>query len=486
MSRQDPRIVMLLGVPFHDVTMQETLDYIDDMIATRKPAYCATANVDFAAQASRDVELQRILFDAELVLCDGTPLIWVSRWLDAPLRERVAGSDLLPHLFDHAAKKGHRVFFLGGTEEVLAEASARARANHPGLNIAGTYSPPFSKLLDMDDAEILKRLREARPDILLVAFGCPKQEKWIYRNYRNTEVPCAIGIGASLDFIAGKFKRAPVWMRRTGLEWVFRLAQEPRRLLNRYVLDLAFFALAVTRQKFGQRLRLSGKVAVPPELDIAEFKSVAYVSWTGRIDSQAVAAGGVTLPASDPTKRGLLLDLSGATFLDSTGLGLIIKLFKTVESTGGKLVLFRPGPGLLQALQVLKIDRLIPIAQDRQEARKILAMHDHSKSGVFHYEPGEKTLQWKIFGNITAQTATTFYALAQEEWAFVPDAITLRLDLSEVSFMDSSGLGFLLKCLKMTNKRPGGTCRIVEMSPNVLNVIHLARLGSHFGLESKP
>ena len=141
-TRQDPRIVMLLGVPFHDVTMTETLDYLDDLIAARKPSYFATANVDFAAQASRDVELQRILFDAELVLCDGTPLIWVSRWLDAPLRERVAGSDLLPHLFDHAVKKGHRIYFLGGAEDVLVEAQARAKAAHPGLIIAGAYSPP--------------------------------------------------------------------------------------------------------------------------------------------------------------------------------------------------------------------------------------------------------------------------------------------------------------------------------------------------------
>ena len=482
--RQDPRIVMLLGVPFHDVTMAETLDYLDHLIAERKPAYFATANVDFAAQASRDVELQRILFDAELVLCDGTPLLWVSRWLDAPLRERVAGSDLLPHLFEHAAQKGHRIFFLGATDEVLMEATARAQANHPGLIIAGSYAPPLSKLLEMDDTEITRRLREAHPDILLVAFGCPKQEKWIYRNYQNTGVPCAIGIGASLDFIAGKFKRAPVWMRRTGLEWIFRLLQEPRRLFNRYVLDLGFFALAVAKQKRSQKLQHSSAGPLQPSTDETEFKSFSYISWSGRVDAHAVASGVISLPILDSAKAGVLLDLSAVTFLDSTGLGSIIKLYKASEASGGRLVIFRPSPGVLQVLQVLKIDRLIPLAKDRAEARKVLDMHDHSQPGEFHYEIGDRSLLWNVSGNITAQTVPTLLGLILEEWAFVPEAITLLLDLSQVSFMDSSGLGFLLKCLKMAGKRPGGSCHIVQASPNVLNVIQLARLGPHFGLEA--
>lgn len=481
----DPRIVMLLGVPFHDVTMGETLDYLDGLIAARKPSYFATANVDFAAQASRDVELQQILFDAELVLCDGTPLIWVSRWLNAPLRERVAGSDLLPHLFDHAARKGYRLFFLGGTEEVLVEATARAQANHPGLIIAGTYSPPFAKLLEMDDAEILRRLREARPDILLVAFGCPKQEKWIYRNYRNTDIPCAIGVGASLDFIAGKFKRAPVWMRRTGLEWIFRLIQEPRRLFNRYVLDLGFFVLAVTKQKFEQRFHFFSPPVASSSFHASELKSLEYVSWSGRVDASTVRSGMISLPKLDPGKPGVLLDLSAVTFLDSTGLGLIIKLYKASESSGGKLILFRPAPSVSQTLRILKIDRLIPTAQDRSEVRKILNMSATDTPEAFHFDSLDKTLRWSVSGNMTAQTVPELHALVLEEWAFVPDATTLLLDLTQVSFMDSSGLGFLIKCLKMTNRRPGGTCRIVAASPNVLNVIQLARMGSHFGLEAK-
>jgi len=138
-----PRTVVILGVPFHDVTMQETLAHIDQMIAEKTPRYLATANLDFAAQASQDVELQRILLEAHLVLCDGTPLLWAAKWLNASIRERVAGSDLMPELTAHCAKKGHRMFLLGSTEKTLEKATARMLAEHPKLQIAGTFAPPI-------------------------------------------------------------------------------------------------------------------------------------------------------------------------------------------------------------------------------------------------------------------------------------------------------------------------------------------------------
>ena len=124
---------------------------------------------------------------------------------------------------------------------------------HPGVNVCGVYSPPFAKLHDFDHAEIAARVRAAEPDILLVALGSPKQEKWIYMHHRELGVPCSIGIGASLDFIAGRFSRAPVWMQKSGLEWLYRLVREPRRLWRRYLLRDPKFALIVLRQLIGKR-----------------------------------------------------------------------------------------------------------------------------------------------------------------------------------------------------------------------------------------
>ncbi|MEO7676063.1 MAG: WecB/TagA/CpsF family glycosyltransferase, partial [Verrucomicrobiota bacterium] len=203
--------IAILGIPFDNVTTAQTVAAIEDMVASRKPHYLVTANVDFLVQARQDVELRRILLDAHLVLCDGTPLVWASRLLGNPLPERVAGSDLVPLLIKLAEKKNYRIFFLGGSLDAAETATANVQKEHPQLAVAGHYSPKFASLLDMDHEEIRRQISEAKPDLLFVSFGCPKQEKWISMHYRSLGVPVCVGVGATIDFIAGKIKRAPKW-----------------------------------------------------------------------------------------------------------------------------------------------------------------------------------------------------------------------------------------------------------------------------------
>src|SRR5580658_11226743 len=240
--------IAILGVPFDNVTTSEAVAAIEQMVASRRPHYLVTANVDFLVQAQSDVELRRILTDAHLVLCDGTPLLWASRLLGNRLPERVAGSDLVPILLKVAAEKQYRVFLLGATPDSVEEAVSHLRREHPSLLLAGYYSPPFSGLLAMDHEEIKRRVREARPDLLFVAFGCPKAEKWMAMHYRDLGVPVVAGVGATIDFLAGRVKRAPRWMQQAGLEWMFRLACEPRRLFRRYMKDLWVFGWKISAQ----------------------------------------------------------------------------------------------------------------------------------------------------------------------------------------------------------------------------------------------
>ena len=206
------------------MTRVEAAQLVDQMIASRQPHYLVTANVDFLVQAQADVELRRILFDAHLVLCDGTPLVWASRLLGNPLPERVAGADLAPLLIRIASERNYRLSFLGGTPESTTQALANIRAKYPRLSVAG-YSPPFNKLLEMDHDQIKRRISEAEPDLLFVSFGCPKQEKWIAMHYQSLGVPVAAGVGGTIDFLAGHLKRAPVWIQRMGLEWLFRMCK---------------------------------------------------------------------------------------------------------------------------------------------------------------------------------------------------------------------------------------------------------------------
>jgi len=246
------RPVVILGVPFDPTTIAGAVDRIESMVAEGGTHCVVTPNVDFLVKAQRNAELHRILVDSDLVLCDGKPLVWASRWLGDPLPGRVAGSDLMPSLLQRAADRGWRIFLLGGGPGVASEAARRIAAAHPSLPEVSHYAPPHLPLHEMNNAEIIERVRSAKPDVMLVCFGCPKQEIWISRHRDALEVPVMIGAGGTIDFLAGRMARAPLWMRRSGTEWLFRLLQEPRRLGMRYADDLLNFLPAIVAQRWRQ------------------------------------------------------------------------------------------------------------------------------------------------------------------------------------------------------------------------------------------
>jgi len=246
------RPIAILGVPFDPVTLTDAVDRIESMVAEGGSHYVVTPNVDFLVKAARDAELRRILAGADLVLCDGKPIVWASRLLGEPLPCRVAGSDLIPCLLHRAEARGWRIFLLGGCCGVASEAARRIAGSHPSLPAVEHYSPPYRPLYEMDNAEIIARVCAAKPDIILVCFGCPKQEKWISQHLGALGDAVMIGAGGTVDFLAGAMARAPIWMRKSGTEWVFRLLQEPRRLARRYADDLFHFLPAIVMQLWRQ------------------------------------------------------------------------------------------------------------------------------------------------------------------------------------------------------------------------------------------
>ncbi|HYT92612.1 MAG TPA: WecB/TagA/CpsF family glycosyltransferase [Gemmataceae bacterium] len=228
------------GLPLAPLTFQQTLDRIEDLIRAGKPNYFITANLHYAMLTDQDPRLDAVNRKAALVLADGMPLVWASRWRPARLPERVTGSDLVPALCELAARRGYRVYLLGGSEEVSAEAARKLCERFPGLQIAGVYSPPFRPLSAEEQAALIARIGDARPDLLFVAFGQPKGEFWLAQHCEALGVPACAQIGATLDFLAGRVPRAPRWLQRVGLEWVYRLYQEPGRLARRYGSNLLF------------------------------------------------------------------------------------------------------------------------------------------------------------------------------------------------------------------------------------------------------
>ncbi len=226
--------------------MDECIAAIEKMIAAEKKSYVVAVNVDVIIKIEKDSLLKKITDEADMVLVDGKPLIWIAKKHKKPVYEKVSGSDMVPLLCERAADKGYSVFILGGKEGVADMAKTKLEEKYPQIKIAGTYAPPFGFEKSGEELEkINAMISEARPDILLACLGCPKQEKFIYENIDKYDAKVSVCAGATVDFLAGNVKRAPKWMSNHGLEWLYRFFKEPARLFKRYFVDdIKIFRLA--------------------------------------------------------------------------------------------------------------------------------------------------------------------------------------------------------------------------------------------------
>lgn len=227
-----------MNTEIDNLTMKETLQAVEQLIQEDKSAYVVTPNVDHIVQLETSKELQDVYNNAALILTDGKPLLWIAKWYGTPIKEKLSGSDLFPLLCNMAAKKGYKMFFLGAAEGVAAKAAKNLAKRYKGLQVVGTYSPPFGFENNADEMNKIKEMiMKTKPHILVVGLGCPKQEKFMYHHCKELGVPISFGLGASLDFEAGNIKRAPKWMADHGLEWLFRITQDPKRMAKRYLVD---------------------------------------------------------------------------------------------------------------------------------------------------------------------------------------------------------------------------------------------------------
>lgn len=348
--------VPILGVPLDPLTIDEALARIAEMVASGEPHYVVTPNVDILVQGRRNPELHKILCEADLVLCDGQPLVWASRLLGNALPERVAGSDLTPRLIAQAQRMGHRIFLLGASPEANAQAAARLRKNYPRLEIAGHFSPPYRPLAEMDHDEIVCRVRAAEPDILFVSFGCPKQEQWIARHYQQLGVPVCLGVGATIDFLAGRVRRAPFWMRRCGLEWTYRLLQEPRRLFRRYLKDLLCFGPDLLAQGYAHLAGIGhGAGAVET---VSRDSACVQLRAKGALDRALLEQ---QRQAWEPLADGRCdcrLDLDGVNFIDDYAAAALTVWHRRLRRAGHRLVLVASSSRTLRLLRRACLEHL--------------------------------------------------------------------------------------------------------------------------------
>lgn len=234
----DLKDMRFMNTHVNNLNIDEVKTFIDEKVADRNPAHIVSLNVDQVVKIENNREFAKIVEDAELVITDGTPLIWISRLFKKPILQKIDGPRLGEESVKYAAKKGYKVFLLGAKEGVAAKAAMKLKEKYPGLIIAGTYSPPYG--FEKNKEEIRKiniMLRKSMTDILIVGLSAPKQEIFVYRNKSEYQIPVSISLGAAIDFYAGNIKRAPEWMNKCGLEWLYRFFKEPKRLFKRYFVD---------------------------------------------------------------------------------------------------------------------------------------------------------------------------------------------------------------------------------------------------------
>lgn len=466
----------IFGVPFYNVDFDETVEWVINRIRSGRPANIVTANLDFVTKAWSDPELQRVLIDADLVIADGFPIVRLSPFFGSRLKSRVTGSDLVPLLAERAAQEGFSIYGLGSADGVARQALEVLKIRYPELKVAGTYSPPYAPLLDMNHRDILRRLERAGPDILFVALGVPKQDKFISMHVRGWNVPVSIGVGGSLDFITGRQKRAPVWMQRLQLEWFWRLCYNPRRMFTRYISNVRFLLSACRQMWMIHRLpdRPGG---FQPLDEAGEEQLRSFGVMVERFQNLGSGeAADQFVERVGGNAGSVILDIHQVPWLDSLELGALLEVSKRCRARGQRLILYAPRPKVRRLLETCRLTDYFNTAERIDQLVAILRNLTEHRDGATAYEEGQLKLDLPI--ELTAATLPDF----EQQAAFIHHELkekgvlkTVAVDAAQLDFIDSAGLGFLIALKKVTQDE-GVSMSIANLPPRPRRTFEIARV----------
>lgn len=506
---------IVLGIPIDNLTIEETVDAIFDMMGKFKDdnrsRYVSTVNVDFLVnalgwlpnQTARHPELLQILRHSDLVTADGMPVVWLSKLLGEPLKQRVTGADLVPMLSQRAGEMNGSIFLLGGREEIARKAGKKLLEISPGLRLAGVSSPfvhTEGELMDEEEADLklVEEINKAKPDILFIGFGNPKQEIWFERNKDRLKVPVSLGIGGTYEFIVGTVSRAPVWMQKTGTEWIYRISQDPKRLWKRYfigMLKLGVMAAPLLFHKLAARFQKGGSVdvetqvvvaqnineEVPDFIDTLNHASGNYtvINMPSSVDESWILAVSEHINGLLEKDERLVFDLSGVQSIDSFGVNFLFDCLKTCKERDKSVYFVSLNDESL--VQLLKVNRLYDFFLEHsfKSVESLLKqLSDENSLPPFNkdVEMHNDHCVVRLFGRLdVAQMRELDVPALLEE----TQGRSTVIDMSFLDFVDSSGLVLFIKLRKHFDKSGQKLC-LSGMNETVQQVFKITKLHQLF------
>jgi N-acetylglucosaminyldiphosphoundecaprenol N-acetyl-beta-D-mannosaminyltransferase len=465
--------IALLGIMTDKSNTEEIIQKIQTLIEDYhkdlQPRYVATANVDFLVQANSclssdalNQELMHILREAKIVTVDGMPLLWLSHLLGSPIKERVTGVDLVPKLASALSKKQQSLFLLGGNEKILKLCILYLQSLNPGIRITGALHPKIytegeiQESNDERDDLLAEQINRAAPDILFINLGNPKQEIWFERMKHKLHVPVSIGVGGTFDLLTGTIPRAPEWMQKYGLEWLFRLYQEPKRLFSRYLRDLIKFpilALPVVIYHNLNRLfchffcKENDQIHIRNNrLFISADQTVAAVPLPCRLNQ--LVAEELKKHLDDLfSQDAIILDFKEVRYIDLEGLALLLMMWRRARWEKKQLLALDMSPGIKLLLRLHRIwDYISPYVCNTP--REVLLRISKSGNAPNFYDAIQQNhnkVVLSFFGRLDNQLDFDAYIKKIHHILFQKECI---LDMSYCTYIDNLGISFLLKLKK--------------------------------------
>ncbi len=485
--------VIILGVPIDRLTMDRAVERIFHLVERYshdgRPRLVCTVDADFLANTlswnlrkSSHPELQRILRRADVATADGIPLVWASRLLGPALGERVTGADLVPRIVQEAARRGRSIYLLGGKPGAAQKAADKLKQANPDLKIAG-WDSPFVHIRGIrlpesyeNDNGIVNRINESKADILLIAFGNPKQEIWFERNRERLKVPVSIGVGGTFDFIAGSVSRAPLWMQKAGTEWLYRLSRNPARLCRRYLIDL--FKIGVLLWPsilFHQHSRATAphgylrtcRNEVVSRHGSRGPREYLHIVLPGVFDAGSAERIQALVPRK-PTAH-LILDFSEVGFTDSTGLSFLLNLILFMDASAFGVFFVGMNEGMRKNL---KYNRLYDLVSHREyhavdDALRALDAVSGTPPAQYELKMNGNGIILRLSGELCVSSVPhdLIRILVTHE-----NKTECEIDLSRLRFIDSAGVVFLSK-IKQTLEEKGKPCSLKGAGGDVARML---------------